>query len=555
MKKFLTLILFLTPWFASIAQFQHPRVYSTFESLKLSGTDTFNNGADGKGGFIHHGRFFNNVYDANWGSWSGWSLSNSTNDSTSGYMNQYSSITGGGLSNTPHYMVGTTGASIVLDEATPISGAYFTNSTYAYMDMKDGSSFSKKFGGASGTEADSFVLIIRSFLNGNPVDTVEFYLADYRFVSSTEDYIVDDWTYVDFNDDPASDITIDSISFDFMSSDNGQWGMNTPAFFCMDDFNAVSGLRYLQPEAFDLGYFAEDTFYNGSDLSGGFLYGYAFFQNSYDTVWNSWSGWSVSSMLDTLTPGFQNQYSCIDVTKRNFMVSSGNHLEIRAPYQGSENERNPLYLIPPPPYHLSLSITNSTYAYLDMKEGSQFSKKFGGVDGNDPDYFRVLVTYFDTQDSILLRDTVYLADFRPANNEEDYILDHWTAVRSPEEEVNGAHRIVFDLESTDNGQWGMNTPAAFCLSFEYNVPNAVNEYRVPSTLLYPNPGQRMVSVRNAKEIKSVSIYNLSGEKVLSSVFDIPSNEIKLDIRSLPAGLYLIETHTDYGRTVNRWIKE
>ena len=62
-------------------------------------------------------------------------------------------------------------------------------------------------------------------------DTVDFYLADFRFEDNSQDYIVTDWTWLDLN--TLGNVT--EISFAWSSSDTGVWGMNTPAYFCMDD--------------------------------------------------------------------------------------------------------------------------------------------------------------------------------------------------------------------------------------------------------------------------------------------------------------------------------
>ncbi|MFK7906333.1 MAG: hypothetical protein AB8B69_14475, partial [Chitinophagales bacterium] len=45
---------------------------------------------------------------------------------------------------------------------------------------------------------------------------------------------------------------------------------------------------------------------NGSDGSGGFSIENAYLPNSYNPDWMSWSGWAISSMTDTTTPGFMN---------------------------------------------------------------------------------------------------------------------------------------------------------------------------------------------------------------------------------------------------------
>src|SRR5580692_9175174 len=60
-----------------------------------------------------------------------------------------------------------------------------------------------------------------------------------------------------------------------------------------------------------------DSFWNGSDLSGGFNDGDAFFPNSYDTAYQEWSGWAYSNVRDTTNPSYTNQYAAITATGYN----------------------------------------------------------------------------------------------------------------------------------------------------------------------------------------------------------------------------------------------
>src|SRR5690348_4925282 len=60
-----------------------------FEDLTVA-PQSFYNGSDGAGGFVSQTAFFNNNYDSQFGSWSGWSYSNQTDVTTAGFMNQYS---------------------------------------------------------------------------------------------------------------------------------------------------------------------------------------------------------------------------------------------------------------------------------------------------------------------------------------------------------------------------------------------------------------------------------------------------------------------------------
>jgi hypothetical protein len=551
MERKITIILALAMCTLVYGQFNHQRVYSTFDQYDLNKADTFNNGADGNQGFKHYNRFFNNAYDDSWGSWTGWSLSNMTDDTTQGYLNQYSAITSKGLSGTPNYMVGTTEAYIKLDSARPISGAYFTNNTYAYFDMLNGSSFSKKFGGADGTDPDYFKLTITTYLAGVKQDTAVIYLADYRFADSTKDFILNDWKYLDFNNDMEEDVSTDSITFAFESSDNGTWGMNTPAYFCMDDFNAVSNLYEGQPHGLNL----PDEYYKGKDQAGGFLSEYLFFPNKHDKIHDFWSGWSYSTMKDDTTEGYGNQFSCINDQKHSFFLSSGTTNHIRSPYFNEDN--NFLYKTGlPAPWSIGLSITNSTYAYLDMKNGSSFSKKFGGVSGNDPDYFRVNINYIDSKDSVVFRDTVYLADFRFADNSKDYILKDWIRFKDPDftKSKGEFHRLEFNLESSDTSQYGINTPSYFCLSYEFRYSGIGNQKQA-NYKMYPNPASSEINIVSEAEIDRVEVLSFEGELVKLAVPENRLMRLKLNLNNLAKGMYFVRIHTAQGIQTKKLIKQ
>jgi hypothetical protein len=214
----------------------------TFESVALPGAG-YLNGSEGGGGYIINQIDFNNNYDVMFGSWSGFSISNHTDNTSQGFTNQYSSITGGGFGGSSNYAVGyystyepiTTHVYFDPINLTGL-GAYFTNTTWAALDMRNGGAFgSKKFGGLTGNDADWFKLTIAGFAGLIPTGMVEFYLADFRSANNAEDYIVEDWRYVDF----TSLGSPDRLEMSLSSSDVGMFGINTPTYFAMDNFLAV----------------------------------------------------------------------------------------------------------------------------------------------------------------------------------------------------------------------------------------------------------------------------------------------------------------------------
>src|SRR5207249_4062813 len=114
----------------------------------------------------------------------------------------------------------------------PLS-ARIANTTYAALSMLNGDSFAKKFGGASGNDPDYFLLTITGLdSQQHSTGSVDFYLADYRFANNAQDYIVSDWTTVDLS---SLGLDTQTLSFGLTSSDVGDYGMNTPAYFALDN--------------------------------------------------------------------------------------------------------------------------------------------------------------------------------------------------------------------------------------------------------------------------------------------------------------------------------
>lgn len=194
-----------------------------------------------------------------------------------------------------------------------------------------------------------------------------------------------------------------------------------------------------------------NSFYNGSDSAGGFTSRGAFFNNNYNPTFGSWSGWSYSNTTDTTTPGFTNQYSAYTGSGFNgssnygvaFTFSPGDA------YVDLPTGENPV----------SMQVTNTTYAALSILSGDQFAKKFGGVSGNDPDFFQLVITGLDTSNSAVGTVDYYLADYRFEDNSKDYVVNTWQSVDLSS--LEGATRLSFTVTSSDIGPFGLNTPAYF----------------------------------------------------------------------------------------------
>lgn len=196
-----------------------------------SGSGVFN------GGYIDEGSGLKMPasVDSVWGSWSGIAISQFNDMLTEGYNNQlsayYSDVaTGfGGYEGSKTFAVNYNSEISFNDSVT--EGEFFylwiTNSTYAALSMKNGDSFAKKF-----KQGDWLKLTINAYDNtGNPTGkAVEFYLADFR--TTTSPGIITEWTKVDLT--PLGN-RVHTIKFDMQSTDNNEYGMATPAYFCFDN--------------------------------------------------------------------------------------------------------------------------------------------------------------------------------------------------------------------------------------------------------------------------------------------------------------------------------
>lgn len=210
----------------------------SFEDL-TPGPQGYWNGSGGEGGFTTGGATFLNDYNAAWGSWSGFGYSTLGDTTTAGYGNQYSSYAGGGAGGSTAFGVSYVSGASTITFASAVDmtggGASFTNTTYAALSMLQGDDFAKKFGGATGNDADWFLLTIQGYSDGIATGSVDVYLADYRFEDNSQDYILSSWLDVDLSDLGI----VDEIQFSLTSSDVGSFGMNTPSYFAIDNLTIV----------------------------------------------------------------------------------------------------------------------------------------------------------------------------------------------------------------------------------------------------------------------------------------------------------------------------
>lgn len=193
---------------------------------------------------------------------------------------------------------------------------------------------------------------------------------------------------------------------------------------------------------------------SGNSISGAFTSGNANFSNTYQSMYGGyWSdGWAYSNIKNDTTAGFTNMYASY--------AKSGNSASAKYAV-GQNNSYVKIVGADAGDTVLGVYLTNSTYAALTMLNGDAFTERFGGVSGNDADYFYLNIR--SVKNGLVSADSVtfYLADYRFANNTQDYIVKNWTWVDLSS--LGAADSLVFELVTSDMGQFGANTPMFFCL--------------------------------------------------------------------------------------------
>lgn len=194
----------------------------------------------GENTMMSNGWGFYNYHDTYF--WGGFTASNSTDASLVGYSAQYTAATLAGHENSSKYAVAYTEGFPVdvkpLDGvADSVRGCYVTNNLWVWQAVLQGDGLNPTpFGGATGNDPDYLrIFAVGKNADNLDTDTLYFYLADYRFEDNSLDYVLDTWEWFDLS---ALGL-VKSVRFGLQSTKVNNWGMTTPAYFCMDDFNGI----------------------------------------------------------------------------------------------------------------------------------------------------------------------------------------------------------------------------------------------------------------------------------------------------------------------------
>jgi hypothetical protein len=219
---------------------------------------------------------------------------------------------------------------------------------------------------------------------------------------------------------------------------------------------------------------------NNAGPSGQFVSGGNSFNNSFDSTFGVWSGWSISSQTNISNPNgsipdFNFQYTAIPGIGANgsqtYAVANtfGLGADILHPATSIVNLASGASPI-------SVQVTNTAYDFFSMTFGDSFAHKF-----HAGDFFLLTIEGFTLpggKGSKVGEVDFYLANFLGTDPSQYYIVDTWQTLDLSK--LAGAQSLVFGVESSDNSINGINTPAEFALDNLTAGPAVVPE---PSSLL------------------------------------------------------------------------
>lgn len=214
---------------------------ASFDDVTL-GSNGYWTGEEGDNEMFSGGWIFTNYYSQAYSFWGGFTASNHTDLTQTGMDAQYTAVTAGGYDGSAQYGVAYTfGAQTDVyasdGQAHTVTGCYVTNNLWAYQSVVNGDASSTPFGGTTGNDPDWFKLTATGKnASGQTIGTLDFYLADYRFDNNDDDYVINTWEWFDLSPLGA----VHTISFSLSSTKGNAYGMLTPAYFCIDDFNGTA---------------------------------------------------------------------------------------------------------------------------------------------------------------------------------------------------------------------------------------------------------------------------------------------------------------------------
>jgi len=267
-------------------------------------------------------------------------------------------------------------------------------------------------------------------------------------------------------------------------------------------------------------------YWNGSDETGYFGNDEIYFPNDYNATYQSWSGFSYA--YDTITS--DAQFASYTPERKAF---SGNSFGIA--FVPSDWESGTYENIPVKIGFNNTKIVSSVYIANDSTTVDVIvnGNSYGTEPFSEEDYFKIIISGIRGTNYVEETVEYYLADYRSGLS---FIENNWheTDLSS----LGAIDTLVFNLESSDTGAYGMNTPAYFCFDdISFSDASFVENNSDIKVNIYPNPAKSIVNI-NSIYNADIVISDITGKIVLSKN-KCPETE-RIDVSNFKSGIYFVK---------------
>lgn len=426
-------------------------------------------------------------------------------------------------------------------------GMYVTTSPYIYYATKDGYFVARPFT----EEGDYLKIIAHGVKEDNSETTTEMTIAE--FTNGTFSAL-DKWEWFDLS--PLGEVK--EIYFTMESTDvDPMWGMNTPGYFCMDrltvsmeveeeEFDGITLdlTNPTNPETFTFNTTGEWTeTYNDIDYthweSQVFRFSHLIGGEGTSYGGLAWNGFTVSKNASDASADYllDTQWGCmakggISAVNSNEIYVDAERPYIVANYSSWETENSlsitfndgNLYTLN------GMYVTNSPYPYYTNIAGDDFANGLT----NEGDYFKVIAYGVKADNSVETAEFT-LAEFKNGSLQQVTEWTWWDL-----SSLGTIKEVYFTMESSDTGQWGMNTPAYFCIDrimasnpVESGIEKSVVNNN--TTEIYYSANNIYVTTATATLVK---VYSINGIEVLSQM--ISEGTTSVSTATLANGIYVVK---------------
>lgn len=183
------------------------------------------------------------------------------------------------------------------------------------------------------------------------------------------------------------------------------------------------------------------------------------------------------------------------------------------------------------PYHaVGFYVCNNPYVYYTIQKGNGFARRF-----EQGDWLKLITHGVDEAGKEIGMTEYYLADYRSENIDEWILNNSWEWVDLSL--LGKVASIYFTMESSDMGEYGMKTPAYFCLDklTVLTVPSSVEEPVATKAKTYYDRTDGVLRVESLQPVE-IAVYNMGGSLMTKQVV---VGSASLDVNSYPSGIYVV----------------